>query len=578
MGYKYQTNAFDGADEGYLKYNISPDLTGTVAPGETITISGEAYYRDAAVGAIKMTLKMAEGKGYVYAVFPRAIAKGKATQFTLTYVLPDEAAEKMGDGRTLESELDFGFLWGTELTSGGVELTPETEQKITILRYRLSPAVTAARFSRCRQTDAGWERWDEGVYVMADSLQAQISAAADVADVTVCRLEYADEDGETVAVEMDPAALIAGYSETEPALFAGVTFLLGREYTLALKMGDAYDVTEIGVTIPRAFCNFHLSGALTGGAAFGMFSGSTDGAPKLESAYPVHAYAGVYGEDGIRLDGVYSAVIEDLADGFEPYAEGEYPAVFRMGKFVYLYGKLTPAAAISGSTTEYTMFTLPREYRPVGDVYQICQGSGSNRWLLHVSPEGIVGFSRYAASSYASAAAGAWLPFQAMWFASDYAGPVRLQRPAAAMTSNSSAGCTASASSAYNTTGYPAWKAFDFNENTGWASRSDDGEAWLQLEMDVALSNIAVQVYARDTSYIFNPVAGSILGSGDGSVWTQIGSFSGWDGQQSGGLLGEVVCGNAEAYRYVRIRVSERTSESSYVAVGYVKITGELPE
>ena len=578
MGYKYQANAFGGAAEGYLKYNISPDLTGTVVPGETITITGEAYYRDSAVGAIRMTLKMADGYGYVYAVFPRTIAKGRATQFTLTYALPEEVLDQMGDGRTFVSELDFGFLWGAELTSGGVELTPASAQAITILRYRLAPAITAAKFSRCRQNGGGWERWDEGVYVLADNLQAQISESADVSDVTVCRLEYADEDGGILAAELDPAALIAGYSESAPAIFADVQFLLGREYAFTLKMGDAYDVTEIVVTIPRAFCNFHLSGAVSGGAAFGMFSGSADGDPKLESAYPLHAYAGVYGADGRRLDGTDGETVAELSDSFQPYTADRYPVVQRTGKLVYLQGVLAPTASISGSTTEHRIFSLPRVYWPLADVYQLCQGTGCYKWLLHVSTEGAATFSRYSTSSYASASAGTWLPFQAIWIASDYEGPLRVQRPASAMTANSSAGCVASASSVYHTTSYPAWKAFDFNESTGWASQSSDGNAWLQLEMDVALKNIVVQVYARETSYIFNPVAGQILGSNDGSAWTEIGSFSGWNGGQSGGLLGEVSCGNETAYRYVRLSVSQRTSANTYVAVGYMRITGELPE
>jgi len=84
----------------------------------------------------------------------------------------------------------------------------------------------------------------------------------------------------------------------------------------------------------------------------------------------------VYGADGNRMDGMSSVTITELAGGFEPYTAGEYPKVFRMGKFVHMYGKLSPTASIAGSITEYTMFTLPRAYWPVTDVYQVCHGSG----------------------------------------------------------------------------------------------------------------------------------------------------------------------------------------------------------
>ena len=581
MGYKYQANAFDGASAGYIKYNISPDTGETVAPGETITVTGEAYYRDAAAGAIHMILNMASGYGYIHAVFPRAISRGVATQFTLTYTLPEEVLDRMGSGRTFVSELSFGLLWGSELSSGGVNFTATTTQAITIIRYRLSPAITAAKFSRCRQTDSGWQRWDEGLYVLTDSLQARISEAASLSDVTVCRVEYADETGENIAVELDPAALIAGYSETEPVLFADRQFLLGREYALTLKMGDAYDVSEIEVTVPRAFCNFHLSGAETGGAAFGMFSGATDGNPMLETAYPLRAYAGIFGADGKRLDGneVQEYEAAELGAQFEPYDAANYPLLFRVGKIVFMHGKLTPTASISGSTTEHTMFTLPRAYWPVADVYQVCQGSTAYKWLLHVSPDGAVTFSRYSGTSYASAAAGTWLVFSATWIASEPDAEVRVTYPASAMTGESSADCVASASTEYGTD-YPVWRAFNHDWSTayGWASKAADAAPWLQLQMPRALKNISVTLTNRTRSAdVKGPIAGTVLGSNDGDAWTEIGAFSGFDGLTSGGVAGTVECGNATAYRYVRVAFTAWEGGKD-LSVGEMSVTGEISE
>ena len=87
-----------------------------------------------------------------------------------------------------------------------------------------------------------------------------------------------------------------------------------------------------------------------------------------------------------------------------------------------------------------------------------------------------------------------------------------------------------------------------------------------------------MRVYARDTAYIENPTAGRVLGSEDGSVWTELGRFSGWSAGQSGGLLGEVACAHETPYRYVRLAVDARSHANTYVAVGYMEIRGEVPE
>ena len=436
--------------------------------------------------------------------------------------------------------------------------------------------IEAARLVRC---NADGTRSDEGMHVLVEEIR--ITASKGAADVKTCVLSYTDEDGETHDFQMSAAALIAGYKETAPTLLVedagAIVFLLGFDYGFSIKVADSDGTVQTMVVVPRVFANFHQSGATTGGAAFGMYSTATDGNPKLESAFPFHGYGGVYGEDGNRLDGVNSEVIKELSGSFAPYDADEYPVVSRIGKLVILSGKLTPTASIAGGTDEHTMFSLPRAYCPVSEVYQVCQGASYNKWLMHVSAEGVVSFSRYSTSSAASAAAGTLLPFQSFWIASDYKGPIPVQRPAAAMTSNNSQGCIASASSVYHTTSYPAWKAFDYKETTSWAS-SNSSTMWLQLEMDVALTDITVYVYARQSKYLSSPMAGRVLCSNDGSSWTPMAEFSGWNGKQNGGLMGKLACGNETPYRFVRLEVTERLAGSTYVAVGYMKITGIIPE
>ena len=146
--------------------------------------------------------------------------------------------------------------------------------------------------------------------------------------------------------------------------------------------------------------------------------------------------------------------------------------------------------------------------------------------------------------------------------------------PAAPMTSNSSQGCVASASSTYSSS-YPVWQAFDNEETKSWASASNTDTQWIQLKMPQALKQITVEVHSRTSTNIANPVAGQVLGSNDGSTWTPIGSYSGWSRTQQGGKLGEIVCNNDTAYSYVRLTITDRSYDGhDYVAIGYITITG----
>lgn len=83
------------------------------------------------------------------------------------------------------------------------------------------------------------------------------------------------------------------------------------------------------------------------------------------------------------------------------------------GRIVEVRGIVTPTSDIAGSTTIYAICTLPEGYRPNSPIYAICQGSNNCTWLLRVATNGEVGFSRYRnGDATATAAAGAWLPFQ----------------------------------------------------------------------------------------------------------------------------------------------------------------------
>lgn len=101
---------------------------------------------------------------------------------------------------------------------------------------------------------------------------------------------------------------------------------------------------------------------------------------------------------------------------FEVYASdgvGSKPACRKDGRVVEVRGIVKPTVDIAGGTDMHTIITLPVGYRPNSPVYTICQGSGNCVWLLRVNTNGTVDFSRYRnGNTNATAAVGAWLPFQ----------------------------------------------------------------------------------------------------------------------------------------------------------------------
>ena len=71
------------------------------------------------------------------------------------------------------------------------------------------------------------------------------------------------------------------------------TFDKAVNHDLTLTFGDTYESASAKADIDRSFANLHLSGKSTGGACFGGFCTSTEGNPKLETYYPIYAYAGI---------------------------------------------------------------------------------------------------------------------------------------------------------------------------------------------------------------------------------------------------------------------------------------------
>ena len=104
-----------------------------------------------------------------------------------------------------------------------------------------------------------------------------------------------------------------------------------------------------------------------------------------------------------------------LGSDFAAYSTTTIPKYRKVGKVVEVCGVLKPTATITGSTTQYTIGTLPEGFRPTNSqVTIVCQGSGQAVWTLTITTAGVMTFSRYrSGDTLSDATTSAWLPFQA---------------------------------------------------------------------------------------------------------------------------------------------------------------------
>ena len=106
----------------------------------------------------------------------------------------------------------------------------------------------------------------------------------------------------------------------------------------------------------------------------------------------------------------------NFSSNFENYSGTGNPKYRRIGNIVMLQGLATPVEKTPADSAKVVLFTLPEEIRPSKEFYQLCQGTGTNKWLLTVNTNGSVSFSRYGTNDWASANPGNWLPFNIVYF------------------------------------------------------------------------------------------------------------------------------------------------------------------
>ena len=108
----------------------------------------------------------------------------------------------------------------------------------------------------------------------------------------------------------------------------------------------------------------------------------------------------------------------EFSSDFENYngTKSNNPKYRKIGNIIMLQGVATPVAKTPADSSELELFTIPEEIRPWKETYQLCQGTGNNKWLLTIATNGIVTFSRYGTTNWTSANPGNWLPFNIVYF------------------------------------------------------------------------------------------------------------------------------------------------------------------
>lgn len=288
MAYAYQQNMFDGASYGYVKYNITPDLGTVVSAGTTITITGQAYFKNRANKSIEVSTEA--GSTYRSSYANVNIAKATVTNFTLSFPMW-ELSSDWGSSRVVSAPLNFTLWSGANCDGNGDQTMNLNNQAISYLTYRISPAAKSVDFERYSLSGSTYVKNDEGTKVLG-KLAISLAEGRTVSDITIANVVVTDDTGTSQTLTLSSSVLTAalsanGYVESSPGLFSSITFNTGRNYTLTFTLGDAYDKAVFSVLVARSFANLHLSGLATGGVAIGKFSASTSGNPLFECAFPI---------------------------------------------------------------------------------------------------------------------------------------------------------------------------------------------------------------------------------------------------------------------------------------------------
>ena len=228
-----------------------------------------------------------------------------------------------------------------------------------------------------------WRYPNDEATALATTLRVQVASGAN-ADNFNATMYYAQNARATTSspvrsLNVSRDVLFGvGYS-ANTSVIPG-TYSISSVYTFLLVVTDGYETATSLVTVDRAFANMHLSGKTTGGVAFGRFSSSTQGSPKLESDFPAYFYGGIA---DLGMNWVTLTPASGVTTPNSNYYGGGALCVAKVGGHVFIRGSVQ---AKSGAQ----LTTLPAGYYPTdGNRYKLVPCAGSRIARLYVNTSGI---------------------------------------------------------------------------------------------------------------------------------------------------------------------------------------------
>ena len=290
-----------------VTYTISPEIGSNVYNGDRINVSGTitAGAQATQIRSIAFGLMNSNGKYMELAYVNRSIGAGGSGSFAFATAVTQNVVDLIPAGQdSIGLALCF-TVYDSPGGEGGYGAHHDTAMDskyathvLYVHRYRIKPMITSAEFMRVRNGVAD----NEGTQVACRNLKVRLEDGVSIGGLTERTLTVTNtaNAAEKYTVNLSDAVLQAaltqsGYSETAPVLLAGRTFPANNSYRIELTLGNGFIRAIYVANIDRAFANMHLSGASTGGVAFGQFSTSTEGNPKLECKYPAYFHGGISG-------------------------------------------------------------------------------------------------------------------------------------------------------------------------------------------------------------------------------------------------------------------------------------------
>lgn len=176
--YKYQQEL--GGGDGWIKYNVTPDLGTRLLPGDTFTISGQIYDRNYKHYGITATagerMWPASGNSADLGTVTKTVSKGSQATFTINCTIPDRMST-WGTERSYQAYISF-TAWDDAEFSGGSGTTEVEEQKLTILKNRIAPVINSVTIADLAE---GYDRF--GAYIQThNQLKFTLTVTVDPLD------------------------------------------------------------------------------------------------------------------------------------------------------------------------------------------------------------------------------------------------------------------------------------------------------------------------------------------------------------------------------------------------------------